>query len=60
MSGFCNQQSDSVKMLLHEFFEQRTRLIHLLESGEISKRYYLEQCHDYLRNDVFNLLSHMP
>ena len=47
MSGFCNQQSDSVKMLLHEFFEQRTRLIHLLESGEISKRYYLEQCHDY-------------
>lgn len=42
-----NQLTESAKKLLLEFFDQRTMLINQLESGEITKRYYLEQCHDY-------------
>jgi len=47
MNETGDHQMKSTKKLLLEFFEQRTMLINQLESGEISKRYYLEKCHDY-------------
>ncbi|GEM_PF-184873 len=50
MNETDNHLDGSAKQLLTEFFEQRTRLINQLESGMISKRYYLEQCHDYFEN----------
>lgn len=34
---------------LQQFFEQRTSLIQQLEAGRITKRQYLEQCHDYFQ-----------
>jgi len=47
MNETDNRLSGSAKLLLTEFFNQRTNLINQLESGAISKRYYLEQCHYY-------------
>ena len=42
-----SKQPSQAEAWLRGFFEHRTRLILELESGQLTKRSYIERCHDY-------------
>ncbi|SCZ81217.1 DUF6648 family protein [Acidaminobacter hydrogenoformans] len=47
MRSTNEHNNSTVADFLESFFTHRTLLIRRLASGEITKRFYLEQCHDY-------------
>lgn len=50
MKSEKEEHISTVAAFLENFFKHRTLLIQRLESGEITKRFYLEQCHDYFKD----------